>query len=462
MMRSMYSAVSSLKAHQTKMDVIGNNIANVNTVGFKASTVTFKEAFNQTLKGAGSPQADGLGGTNPMQIGLGADVAAIDVLHTRGAVERTDSPTDVMINGSGFFMVSDSQEGLVRNYTRAGNFKVDEEGNLVTVDGNYVLGYAADEEGNLGSAITGLQISKSEVYPAKVTDNVKLSGNLDADTEKIDNTANITLGKNIDDLVSADGNSPVARDITYSVYDELGGTHNVRIAMIKTDQNEYTAATVNDKNEITSTVGPLTFEDGKFKMLGTASEGKIQLAVNDSGITFESTSLAGTGATNLGANAVGTGNLPNGAGEFGFTMNLKDVTQFANKSSMSANLINGYKQGKLDSYAIGSTGEIVGTFSNAQKRVLGRIAIADFDNPAGLQKIGENMFTDTANSGQPLVGLPGASGFAQLNPGSLEMSNVDLGKEFTNMITTQRGFQANSRVISTTDQILEELVNLKR
>src|SRR5690554_3747279 len=169
MMRSMFSAVSSLKAHQLRMDVIGNNIANVNTVGFKGSRVTFQEVFSQTLRGAGRPQEGGRGGTNPQQVGLGINVASMDTFHIRGAVERTDYNTDLMINGDGFFIVSDTAEGANKSYTRAGNFGLDTDGNLITPDGYYVLGYQA-KDGIFSEELTGLKISKSITSPPKATD----------------------------------------------------------------------------------------------------------------------------------------------------------------------------------------------------------------------------------------------------------------------------------------------------
>jgi flagellar hook protein FlgE len=501
----MYSAVSSLRAHQTKMDVIGNNIANVNTVGFKGSRVTFKETFAQTVKGAGGAQ-DGRGGTNPMQIGLGADVASIDTIQRRGAVERTDNPTDLMINGDGYFMVSDDINFLNRYYTRAGNFMLDEGGSLVTQDGYKVLGYMADETGRLKSSLEGLKIDKSLVYPPQATrpsdppipgeEIVTFKGNLDSNTTsfgEIDASGNIqnekgaivgdsnggaaiysfdtelskAAGKPIYAQKNEDLSQSLARETTIEVFDDFGNVHQLKMLFTKigvdstNDQsvwkvdaiymdqdgamiannttNKYTA---DGKPDTTDVSNGFNYNGGNSFILKFDKNGKV---VGDSKMTF-----------NIGKD------LTDGADALVFDMDLSNLTQFADKSNADASFIKGYKQGSLSEYAIAPNGEVIGMFDNGQRRLLGRVAIANFKNPSGLQRFQSNMFLETRNSGNAVIGKPGQDGFAGLNPGSLEMSNVDLGQEFTNMITTQRGFQANSRVITTTDQMLEELVNLKR
>lgn len=511
MMRSMYSAVSSLRAHQTKMDVIGNNIANVNTVGFKGSRVTFKETFNQTIKGAGGAQ-DGRGGTNPMQIGLGADVAAIDILHTRGASESTGNPTDLMINGEGFFMVSDDANYLNRFYTRAGNFVPDTDGSLVTQDGYKVLGYMADETGRLKTSIEGLKIDKSITYPPQATresvppipgeDIVTFKGNVNSNTVElskveIKDSAGTVINPNTfktiakigdagapgiykyDSELSKAAGKPVyaqkneklsealGRETTMEVYDDYGNVHQIKLLFTK-----MSVDTTNAANPISKWQVDAIYMDKSGAMLadgettGWAADGTPKAGANgfkatSFPISFDKNGKIVSGSANKMNIAIGT-DLTHGASALDFPVDLSKLTQFADSSNASADKIKGYKQGSLTDYAIASNGEIVGMFNNGQRRVLGRVGIANFKNPAGLQKTQSNMFSETRNSGNAVIGLPSTNGFAELNPGSLEMSNVDLGREFTNMITTQRGFQANSRVITTTDQMLEELVNLKR
>lgn len=476
MMRSMFSAVSGLRAHQTRMDVIGNNIANVNTIGFKGSRVTFQEVFSQTLKGAGSPQ-DGKGGTNPHQVGLGINVSSMDTFHIRGAVERTDYNTDLMINGDGFFIVAD---GNNRSYTRAGNFALDTDGNLVTAEGYKVLGYMADENGVLKSTLEGLVISKATSFDAKATENAWFEGNLNSET-KVVGDFNISAGTPLPaaNTVSAVPYVPatattgdyvylqkahpsggvvyeinpayeetVARETTFQVYDQLGGVHQIKQAFIKISNTEYKVETfyVNNDGSMIH-VNPTADTDQKT-LRGTSPT----LTFNAQG------KLTGASTLNL---TVG-GGLTNGTGPLTLDVDFSKLTMFANTSTASATKTDGYKQGTLEDFTIGPTGEIYGIFDNNQSKVLGQIALANFKNPAGLEKTGGNMYRITSNSGQPIIGVPGGGGFGNLNPGAVEMSNVDLSREFTNMITTQRGFQANSRIITTSDEMLQEVVNMKR
>ncbi len=504
MMRSMNSAVSSLRAHQTKMDVIGNNIANVNTVGFKKSRVTFKETYNQTIKGAGASQ-DGRGGTNPTQIGLGADLGSIDVLQTRGTPDRTDNPTDLMINGEGFFMVSDDANYLNRYYTRAGDFKVDDDGNLTTGDGYKVLGYMADETGRLKTNIEGLKIDKSLVYPPQATkpsvppipgeDIVSFTGNLYSSTDVLPatvgtpavNTAVIVEEGGTDagiykyDDTLSTPTKPVytqkndilskslGRETTIEVYDDLGNVHQIKMLFTKVGEDTGT-------KESTWQVDAFYMDkDGAMVINGQKKNADGTFAAGDAETGFNYTAgfkliFGADGKFKASDPAIAGGKLDmtigtsfnHGADKLNFPIDLSQLTQVSDNSNASATKIKGYKQGTLSEYSIAQTGEIIGGFSNGQRKVLGRVALANFTNPAGLQKTQSNMYMETKNSGIPVTGLPSTNGFADLNPGSLEMSNVDLAAEFTNMITTQRGFQANSRVITTTDQMLEELVNLKR
>ncbi|WP_099187220.1 flagellar hook protein FlgE [Tepidibacter mesophilus] len=502
MMRSMYSAVSSLKAHQTKMDVIGNNIANVNTVGFKGSRVTFKETFAQTIKGAGGAQ-DGRGGTNPMQIGLGADVASIDVLQKRGAVERTDNTTDLMINGEGYFMVSDDTNFLNRYYTRAGNFSIDGGGNLVTQDGYKVLGYMADDTGRLKSSIEGLKIDKSVVYPPQATkpsvppipgeEIVTFGGNLDSNTVKlVDDTGTAkgdiigekgttnpaiysfneerskAAGKPIYTQENEEMSKSLGRETTIEVFDDFGNVHQVKLLFTKqsVDSTNGESTWQVDAMYMNPDGGMIT--NGKTNKYDTTT-GEANNETNPGEgfsctsftIKFDKNGKVLDGSPSKMTFNIGT-DLTKGADALNVEMNLSNLTQFADKSNAGATFIKGYKQGALSEFAVAPNGEVIGAFDNGQRRILGRVALANFKNPAALQKFQSNMFLETRNSGTANIGKPSQDGFAELNPGSLEMSNVDLGQEFTNMITTQRGFQANSRVITTTDSMIEELVNLKR
>ncbi len=471
-MRSMFSGVSGLRAHQLKMDVIGNNIANVNTVGYKSQRATFQEVFNQTIKGAGSPQA-GRGGTNPQQIGLGISLASIDTFHIRGAVQRTDNNTDLAINGDGFFILSNSADFLSRTYTRAGNFTLDEYGNLVAPNGYRVLGYMEDEERNpapdgstvLKGVLEGIVISKSKSYPAMATNSATMEGNLDKDLARVpagtdpDDIDNYIEYNNLTKTFEVK-NGVKVRETTTVFYDSLGGQHKVKFTFIRGLASGTSVGADNEWGVIIQNLDDMSYfaKDDSASVSDPPQLSEIVIPIQ-----FDENGKITTGSSNDKATSVILQVPGNGIFEdMEVKVDFSNLTQFANESTASITNKNGYPQGYLDTFSIGPTGEIYGIFTNGQSRVIGQIALATFKNPAGLEKTSENMYQVTPNSGEPIIGLPGSSGLGALNPGTLEMSNVDLSAEFTEMITTQRGFQANSRIITTSDEMLQELVNLKR
>ena len=418
MMRSMNSAVSALRNHQLRMDVIGNNIANVNTIGYKSSRVTFKDSLSQMLRGASGPDAS-RGGTNPQQVGLGMDLSSVDTLFTTGVPDRTDRGLDVMVNGEGFFMVSADGTDNGMYYTRAGNFDIDEDGNLVNADGLRVLGYKVDENGNVGNEVGGIIVPLADSIPPIATKNVIMEGNLDARAVLTTSTTPPTI----------------ERQTEITVNDSLGTSHKIRLEFTKTAANTWnvTPTPITTPPSPAGTPVSIAFEP---------STGKLTAAsVKTLNMTLTPT---------------------NGASPVTFAVDLSALTQYGTDSSALMRSQDGSPVGVLTSYAIGQKGEVEGVFSNGRTKILGQVATSIFANPAGLVKMGGNLYRSSANSGDPQVNKPGTGGNGGLQPGALEMSNVDLGKEFTNMIVTQRGFQANSRIISTTDQMLEELVNLKR
>ena len=416
MMRSMNSAVSALRNHQLRMDVIGNNIANVNTIGYKSSRVTFKDSLSQMLRGASGPDAS-RGGTNPQQVGLGMDLSSVDTLFTTGVPDRTDRGLDVMVNGEGFFMVSADGTDNGMYYTRAGNFDIDEDGNLVNADGLRVLGYQVQEDGKIGTEIGGIIVPLAASIEPVPTKNVVMEGNLDARA-----------------TISTVADPVIARQTEITVTDSLGTNHKISLAFTKTAANAW---------EVTLTPA------------GTTAVSSASISLE-----FDSTGKLVPPATPLGDFTLS--NLGNGAADVVFKLDLSSLTQYGSESNALMRSQDGSPVGVLTSYAIGQRGEVEGVFSNGRTKILGQLATSIFANPAGLVKMGGNLYRSSANSGDPQVNVPGNGGNGGLQPGALEMSNVDLGKEFTNMIVTQRGFQANSRIISTTDQMLEELVNLKR
>ena len=412
MIRSMYAAVSGLRAHQTMMDVVGNNIANVNTNGFKKSNVVFQDILSQTLNGASAPTA-GLGGTNAAQIGLGVQVNNIAQNFLQGALQSTGRDLDLSIQGDGFFSFEQDGQQL---YGRAGSFFVDAAGNLVSSSGGYVQGWEADPSGAINN--TGpagrIRIPAGEQVAPVVTSEVNLGGNLPADA--------------------------VVGDTHYSslnMYDGQGATVALNITFTKTADNEW---------DLSATYGdaatPVAVSDNTLQF---DAAGRL-VAPADSGADIAAGSIPGLGAITLtlGGDAPG------------------EVSQMAALGSISAITQDGSSTGSLAGLTVGQDGVITGSYSNGQVKPLAQIAIAAFANPEGLERVTGTMFIESVNSGLAQLGAASAGGRGVVSPGTLEMSNVDLAEEFTNLIRTQRGFQANSRVITTSDEMLQEIVNLKR
>lgn len=449
MMRSMFSGVSGLRAHQQRMDVIGNNVANVNTVGFKSSRVTFQEVFNQTLSGASAPDSStSRGGTNPMQVGLGTSVGSVDTMMSTGSSERTDNATDLSISGDGFFIVRGSSEDTYK-FTRAGNFGLDKLGNLVSGSGYCVYGW--QKKNDDGSFDTESPVEPINLYADTSNGNKKIiaadstskaafSGNL--------NASNKDLGA---------GSTVTQFAVPFTVYDSLGNGHQLSV--------NYRKASVDDTNATTTWEYDITSTDGtefELNSSGTANPaGAAASGTKASGqLVFDGGGklTSGSGLYLTLTTAAGVGSEP-----FNVDFNFDNLTMFAGESSVVPSDINGYTTGTLTTFSIGSDGIITGVYSNGEQQSLGCVALASFSNPAGLEKVGDNLFIPTTNSGNFTKGLAaGTGGTGTLTPGTLEMSNVDLSSEFTNMIITQRGFQANSRIITTSDEMLQELVNLKR
>jgi len=427
MLRSMFSGVSGLRSHQTRMDVIGNNIANINTVGFKASRVTFQEIYNQTLKAASAPtSATGRGGVNAQQVGLGVSVGAINVLHTQSGAQRTDKATDLAIDGDGFFVVSD---GVSNFYTRAGNFDIDPQGYLVSASGLKVQGWTnRNIDGDIITTGTTNEINLANLsMPPRATSEIGFEGNLDS-------------GLDINDTV----------EYTTSIIDSLGEEHNIKLIFTKIAPNQWNLLIEPAAADSKIINSPLYDSSDPTNFPGAQPiefDGNGRLVWPLEGITIPSIVF------NNGA--VTTENLR-------ISFDPQKFTQNDSESSVKISYTDGYLYGVLTNINIDSMGRVVGIYSNGQARTDAVIAIARFSNPAGLLKLGDNLFQISANSGEPITGQAGLDGRGTINPGALEMSNVDMANEFTDMIITQRGFQANSRIITTSDEMLQELVNLKR
>lgn len=407
MMRSLFSGVAGLKNHQTRMDVIGNNIANVNTTGYKSSRVTFADTLNQTLT-ASSSATDTTGGTNAKEIGLGVGVASIDTLMTSGSVESTGVNTDLCLSGSGFFVAKD---GANSYYTRDGAFSFDSAGNYVTSSGLYVQGWnATNGVVNTSGATQNIKVSVDSSMAAEATATATYSGNLSSDT---------------------DTSGTVSTSLT--VYDSLGTKHTVPVTLTK-------SATANTWSATTSSA---TID-------GATATGTFTDLVFDSSGNY----VSGSGSLTLTGYA-------NGAADSSVAVDFSGLTQNSGESTASAST-DGYASGTLSNVAFDSKGVLTGTYSNGEKQTLAQIAIASFNNSSGLEKSGTSLYTESNNSGQAKIStIDGTSG-TTLTASSLEMSNVDLASEFSNMIVTQRGFQSNSKIITVADEMLQTLVNMKQ
>jgi len=461
-MRSLYAGVSGLQNHQVRMDVIGNNISNVNTTGFKRGRVNFQDMLSQTTAGAARPNED-VGGVNPKQVGLGMTIASIDTIHTQGSMQTTGVMSDLAVQGEGFFILSSGDKSF---YTRAGAFGLDENGTLVNpANGLKVQGWEAQTvEGqtfiNSASDVGDLVIPVGSKDPAFATSEVDLACNLDKRIEVIPEGAT--------DAEIRKGTWTLDKD----VYDSFGNIHKMRISFVKLEgtSNSWEATvTMDPEAEVdTNVIADVGGENaaGNVFLLNFDNLGTIQSVQDDAG------DLLDVGALQVAVSFDVAGATPEEEGVLirqTFNLNLGEVgsavdavTQFAEQSSTKAFKQNGYPMGYLESYKIDQSGVITGVYSNGSNRTLGQVALASFTNPGGLEKAGESTYTVSINSGDPNVAPSGVAGKGKILAGALEMSNVDLAEQFTDMIVTQRGFQANSKTIQTSDAMLQELLTLKR
>lgn len=390
MLRSLYSGISGLRSHQTMLDVTGNNIANVNTTGFKASATQFQDTLSQMTQGAGAG-GPAVGGTNPAQVGLGVQVAGISTNFAQGSAQSTGRSTDMMISGDGFFVTRKGGEQL---FTRAGALDLDAQGRFVTPDGALLQGWkGVNGKVPTGGAVGNLTMDPQATAPAAATTGASMGGNLPSEA---------AVG------------TQLVRDV-----DVFDGTGNARTMT-------------------------LTF---------TRTAAGWGVTGNDGAGATGATNLAFTNGKQTGGGTMAVG---------GITVDLTAVTGYAGLNTLVSTGQNGRAAGTLQSFSLAADGTIVGSFSNGAKEAVGKVALATFTNPGGLEKAGASGYRSTLNSGGAVIGSAGDPGVGTLAGGYLEMSNVDLSQEFTNLIVAQRGFQANSRIITTSDEVLQELTNLKR
>ena len=412
MMRSMFAGVSGLRSHQTMMDVVGNNVANVNTIGFKSSRVIFADALSQLIRGASNGGGALGGGVNPQQIGLGVRISATDLQFTQGGTQLTGNATDVSLQGDGFFTVRQGTESL---FTRAGAFHFDNQGYLVDPSGGVVQGWRAGTTGVIdrGAPIGDMQIPVGQKIEPVVTSAVNLRGNLDA-------TAAVAGPK---------------RTTMINIVDSQGIEHRMTTTFEKTAANTWRVEVLD----------PAGVSLGTTNLVFDPATGRLSTPTTPPQVTYNPAGGAPvTFALDFG---LGTG---------------AQLTQFGSPTDAQAISQNGSVAGELRSFAIGADGSVSGVFSNGASKTLGQLAVAVFEDPKGLLAASDSRFRSSAASGVPLTGSAGEGGRGAIQAGTLEMSNVELSQEFTNLILAQRGFQANSRVITTSDEMIQDLVNLKR
>ena len=416
MIGSLYAGISGLNSNALAMSVIGDNIANINTSSFKSNRASFSSILSQSL-----------GGSTGNEIGRGVQLWGISSSWNQGSIENTSNPTDLAISGKGFFMLRDANDGSVF-YTRAGEFNFDNTGNMINPDGLIVQGYEVATVNSDGTftlgPITGINIPQESTNPPHATTEFRVDLNLDA-------------GASAGDTFST----------SLTTYDSLGNTIPVTITFTKgaaagtwdaaasIPASAGTGATINGAASI-----PITF-DANGDLTAPAADATLSLnltngATSPQDITWDIFDDSG--------------------------ISFGDITGYASASVTAFQTQDGYTSGALRGVSVDEEGVVTGSYSNGQLVPLYQVVLADFPSYWGLAKMGNNLYAESRSSGQPIPGIAGTASLGNINPSSLEMSNVDLASEFVKMMTTQRAFQANSRVITTSDEILSELINLKR
>jgi flagellar hook protein FlgE len=428
-LRAMFSGVSGLRAESEAIGVVGDNIANVNTIGFKSQRAIFQDVLGHSI----------LAGTSSALPGSGVRVGEVQQLFTQGSIANTGVSTDVALNGDGFLVVNGTVDGITSNfYTRAGQLTIDNEGFLVNQQNLNVQGYRANPDGTLQASVSDLQVPTASLAPFATTE-ITITSNLDS-REPV-----LTF-----DILDPDGTSNGSTSIT--VFDSLGTARTLDIYFNNMGGNLYSYNVVADGAELAGgTAGTHTLVS--TGTLQFTSDGALQTATTPAlAVSFAGGATANQ-AIDLNFGDDITTDASNG---------LSGTTQFASVTAVSSQSQNGYASGEFSGLAIDGTGLVQGLYTNGQKITIGQLAIAKFRSNDGLGRAGQNLWIETRDSGTAALGAAGAGGRASVSAGALEQSNVDLGEEFVGLIQHQRSFSANSRTITTADEMLQELINIKR
>lgn len=403
---SFQQGLSGLNAASKSLEVIGNNVSNANTVGFKQARAEFSDVFASSLYGGGSPQ-----------IGIGTKLATVAQQFTQGNITATNNTLDVAINGAGFFRLSDN--GAV-TYSRNGQFQMDKDGYIITGDGKRLMGNSATNMN--GSTPVEIKIDTSDLKPVATTD---VTGQINL------NSGSPIINQTTTPFSATDPNS-YTNSTAITVYDDLGNSHTIQNYFVKTAANTWNVYTTADGNDITPTTVPVM-------------------------------AFTNTGAYDAANSTVGSVSFTPTTGSSAVTIALDytDSTQYGSTFSVNKLSQDGYSSGRIASFTVGDDGTILGRYTNGQSEELGRVVLANFVNPNGLMSMGGNQWMATFESGNELIGTPGTSTLGMLQSSAVEDSNVDLTAELVSMITAQRVYQANAQTIKTQDQVMQTLVNLR-
>lgn len=428
MLSSLYSGISGLQANSNAISVVGNNIANSNTIGFKSSSTTFADLLYQSISS----------GSGTSQVGRGTTVSTVSTNFAQGSFQTTESATDLAIGGDGFFIVK-AENSETSYYTRAGQFDFDKEGNLTTSDGYILQGWPINSVTNTRTGVPVDIVIPQGLSQPKATESISMAVNLEYTTTQKDSAVNWNSSTTTVDPDDADYSSSL------TVYDGLGQAHIVdvyfRYDSTTSGNNTWQwAAVCEDCAATVGGTGVITFDPNGSLMDDTshATGGTAQFLF-PGGVTAQAIDL-----------------------EFGTDTGGGASTQYQSASTTTFQTQDGYAPGELESLTVSEDGVISGHYSNGQILNLYQVTLANFNNPNGLHKEGGNLYTETIDSGVAYTNSPGSGALGGISANSLEQSNVDLATEFVNLIVCQRGYQANSRVITTTDQMLDELMNIKR
>ena len=443
----LFAGRSGISSHGQALAVIGDNIANSSTPGYKASRAEFQDLI------AGG-QASG------RTIGSGSQTSAVSTIMEQGTLEFTGRTLDLAVDGNGFFAVQDGNGS--KYYTRAGNFKLDTSGNIINQNGLSVMGFPSGGSGGL-EKINVNQISQANVGTTSVT----LTGNLDASSTKVVTTTDIdNLGVPLASSTASNATVPTYADIsalasfstTVSVFDSLGAPHTVTSFFFKTGSNSFVSRSYVNSEDVGSTVKgyPRQVTNGGTGG-GTAASGTTALNFNPDGSrttplpTAVSFRVPWSNGSNNGTNATTTADIK---------LNLDGFTQYSSPATVKSISQDGQGIGNVTSLIIEKNGDIFARLSNGQTAKVGTLGLVNFSNPEGLNRVGNNVMQQSPSSGEPLTGRAGAGTFGSISSGSIELSTVDIANEFVKMITIQRGFQANSRIITTINQLLNDIIQL--